>query len=68
MHELMGVKIHQIWLKETTDHRLSEHVYRPWGYYTFLDENYDVALRTCSLFTSKGYDVKLVTLVATYVL
>jgi hypothetical protein len=68
--ELLDTKIHQIWLKDTRDYRESEHVYKPWGHYTWPDSEYgySIALKTASYLTQQGYDVKLVTSIVTNVL
>lgn len=64
--ELVGKKVHTIWVKSTEDYRESEHVYKPWGYYTFDDNDYDYG--RASYLTKQGHDVKLVTSIVTNVL
>lgn len=60
--ELLETKTHQIWLKDDGDE------YLPWKPYVYLDWEYQFAVNMASNLTGKGYDVKLVTSIVTYVI
>lgn len=60
--ELLDTKVHQIWL--STD----DGPYQPWTAYQYLEHEYEFALQAASYLTNKGYDVKLVTSIVTYVI
>lgn len=62
--ELLGVKIHQLWFK---DDSVTDKWY-PVMDKTWLNEEYDRALRAASYYTQQGKDVRLVTSTITFVL
>lgn len=61
MQELLDTKTHQLWLDSGSG-------YKPWRDYIYLEDEYDLALRAASYYTQKGYRIKLVTSVVTFVL